>query len=169
MALFKDFILVFYILNILRTTLKFPSLNHDQEVVIWIEVTELVMALEGDPHVGAEVELAVTLEIFWHRDIIQKLGEGLLHGGHGQVAGSCPGVPLDQVLAIFTKSVSPDGVGLAHPVILLVSLPPHPHLVVPDPVHQVWDGPAPSGSILCGISDNDGSRLEEIFIVELLL
>ena len=79
MALFKDFILVFYILNILRTTLKFPSLNHDQEVVIWIEVTELVMALEGNPHVWAEVELAVTMEIFWHRDFIQKLGEGLLH------------------------------------------------------------------------------------------
>ena len=132
-------------------------------------MTELVMPLEGDPHVGAEVELAVVLEILWHRDIIQELGEGLLHGGHRQVAGSGPGVPLDQVLAIFAESVAPDGVGLAHPVVLLVSFPPHPHLVLPDLVHQVRDGPAPSGPVLRGIRDNDWPRLEEIFIVELLL
>ena len=153
----------------IRTTFKFPSLNHDKEVVIRIKVTELVMILEGDPHVGAEVELAVILEIFRHRDIVQELWEGLLHGGHRQVAGPRPGVALNQVLAVFSESVPPDGVGLADPVVLLVCLPPHPHLVVPDPVNQVGDGPAPSGPVLRGIGDNDRPRLEEIFIMELLL
>ena len=127
------------------------------------------MSLESDPHVGAEVELAVVLQVLGQRDVVQQLWEGLLHGGHSQVTGPCSGIALQQVLAVAREGVSPDGVGLAHPVVLLVGPAPHPDLVVTDPVHQGGDGPVPGRPVLGGVSDDDWPGGQEIMVVEIFL
>ena len=63
----------------------FPSLDHDEKVVIRIIMTELVMILQSDPHVGTQVKLPIVSEILGQRNIWQQLREALSHGGHCQV------------------------------------------------------------------------------------
>ena len=80
--------------------------------------------LEGHPHVGAQVELAVVLEVWGEGDVAQQLGKGLLDGGDSQVAAASARVPLQQVAAVVGEGVLPDHVLLAQPVTLLVRLAP---------------------------------------------
>ena len=81
--------------NILqRQEWYFPSLDHDQKVVIWVKVAELVVALESDPHVRTQVKFPVVLEVNREGDIVQKLRKSLLHRGHCKIAGPGSGVSL---------------------------------------------------------------------------
>ena len=151
-------------------------------------MAELVVAPEREPEVGAEVELAVVPQVGGQRHLRQQLREGLLQRGHRQVARPRPRVAPLQILAVAPERVPTDGVclervdnwmisiffrtvctvhHLAHSVVLLVGLAPHPHLVVAHPVHQAGDGPAAGGPVLRGVRDDDGPRPQEVLGVEL--
>ena len=52
-----------------KTIASLPSLDHDKEVIVGVEVAELVVAPEREPEVGAEVELAVVPQVRGQRHL----------------------------------------------------------------------------------------------------
>ena len=74
------------------------------------------------------------------------------------------GKEIDNCNIFHVKNCVPH---LAHSIVLLVGLAPHPHLVVAHPVHQAGDGPAARGPVLRGVRDDDGPRAQEVLGVEL--
>ena len=96
-----------------KTIASLPPLDHDEKVIVGVEVAELVVAPEREPEVGAEVELAVVPQVRGQRHLRQQLREGLLQRGHRQVARPRPRVAPLQILAVAPERVPTDGVCLA--------------------------------------------------------
>ena len=115
---------------------SFSALDHDQEVVVRIKVTKLVVAFVSGPQVRTEMDFAINCEIVRHWQILLQLGEKLLDRGHGQVARSSSGVALQEVITVRAESVFANGVLPPNVVLGLVGLSPNPNLIAPNSFFQ---------------------------------